>query len=77
VAIARDKSEIEHKMKALKRKMLRERAEVIVHPAHKRAIPVPMSEGEGPSRAKVRVAKLRAEMDLTPISTTDAVRRLR
>jgi len=62
--IACDNSESERKVKAPKRKVLRERAEVIVHPAHKGAIPIPLSEGEGPSRTEVRVAKLRAEKNL-------------
>jgi len=46
--------------------MLRERAEVIVHLAHNGAIPIPLSKGEKPLRTGVRVAKLRAKVDVTP-----------
>ena len=60
------KFEVEHKMKTQKRKMLKQRAEGIVHPAHKGAIPIQLKEGDGPSRAEVRVAKLKAEFDLSP-----------
>jgi len=53
-------------MQTTKRKTLRKRAEVIVHPVHKGDIPIPLGKGEGPSKSEVRVAKLRAELDLTP-----------
>ena len=52
------------------KKTLRKRAEVglIVHPAHKGATPIQLGEGDGPSRSEVRVARLKAELDLSPQS---------
>jgi len=65
-AIGRDKLEAERKMKTPKRRTLKQRAEGIVHPAHKGAIPIPLGEGDEPSQAEVRVDKLKAEIDLSP-----------
>jgi len=61
--IARDKFEA---ATTPKRKTLKKRAEEIVHPAHKGAIPIKLGEGDGLSRAEVRITRLKAELDLSP-----------
>jgi len=48
-AIGCEKLEAVRKMKTPKRKTLKQRAEGIVHPAHKGAVPIPLGEGDGPS----------------------------
>lgn len=37
-----------------------------MHPAHKRAIPIQLGKGDGPSISEFRVARLKAELDLSP-----------